>query len=291
MAAIVSIDGALSRPDDAAIPVLDRGFLYGDSAFEVLRTYGGRPFAMREHLLRLESSCAKIGIPTVDLALVQREIAHTLVASGNDESYVRVIITRGVTAIGLAVAEEVRPRRVIVVLPLSPQPPSVYADGIAVTTSAGVRALDGSNASGAKASNYLPNILALESARARGASEAISVGPGGEILEGTTSNVFVVKNGRIRTPPLVVGILGGITRSVLFDAADAERLVLEEKMLYPNDLYRADEAFITSTLREVVPVVRADGIPIGDGKPGPITRRLHTAFQARVVFMLEDERG
>jgi branched-chain amino acid aminotransferase len=290
MTAIVSIDGHLSAPGDAAIPVLDRGFLYGDSAFEVLRTYGGKPFAMREHLLRLEASCAKIGIPTIDLALIEREIMTALDAAKNDESYVRIIITRGVTAIGLAVTEEVRCRRVIIALPLSPQPPSHYTDGIAVTTSAGVRALDGSNAAGAKASNYLPNILALESARARGAYEAISVGPGGEILEGTTSNLFIVKNGRVRTPPLVVGILGGITRAVVFDAANAESLVLEEKLLFPNDLYRADEAFITSTLREVVPVVRADGITLGDGKPGPITRRLHAAFQTRVVFMLEDAR-
>lgn len=290
MPAVVSIDGVLAAPEASAIPVLDRGFLYGDSAFEVLRTYGKRPFAMGPHLARLELSCAKIGIPAPDLDRVRAEIATALSAGDNEESYVRVVITRGITAIGLAVAEEVRARRVIVVLPLAPQPEGVYENGIEVTTTAIARSLDGTGAAGAKASNYLPNILSLESARRTGASEAISVGSNGELLEGTTSNLFLVKEGRVSTPPLGVGILEGITRRVVMEAARAEGIDAAERLLFPPALYGADEAFITSTLREMIPVVRADGVPIGTGRPGPMTLALHQAFRRRVAELLDAER-
>ncbi len=291
MPTVISIDSVLTDPDAAAVPVLDRGFLYGDSAFEVLRTYGGQPFEMRAHLARLSWSCERIGIPPVDERTVQRDIVEALAAADNDESYVRVIITRGITAIGLAVGQEVRPRRVIVVLPLAAQPREAYERGVEVATVAIARSLDGTGAAGAKASNYLPNILSLESARARGAYEAISVASGGELLEGSTSNLFVVKGGRIATPPLTVGILGGITRRVVMEAARAEGLPLDERLLFPPDLYGADEAFITSTLREVVPVVRADGALLGSGAPGPITQRLHAAFGRTRDALLARERA
>lgn len=278
MPTVISIDGVLTDPDTAAVPVLDRGFLYGDSAFEVLRTYGGRPFEMRAHLARLSWSCERIGIPPVDERGLERDIAAALAEAKNDESYVRVIVTRGITAIGLAVGHEVRTRPVIVVLPLAGQPRELYEQGVEVATVAISRSLDGTGAAGAKASNYLPNILSLEIARARGAYEAINVASGGELLEGSTSNLFVVKGGCVFTPPLSVGILGGITRRVVMEAAKEEGIELVERLLFPPDLYGADEAFITSTLREVIPVVRADGVVLGSGAPGPITKRLHAAF-------------
>lgn len=291
MPTVISIDSVLTDPETAAVPVLDRGFLYGDSAFEVLRTYGGQPFEMRAHLARLSWSCERIGIPPVDERSLERDIVAALAAAENDESYVRVIITRGVTAIGLAVGHEVRPRRVIVVLPLAPQPADVYERGVEVATVAIARSLDGTGAAGAKASNYLPNILSLESARARGAYEAISVASGGELLEGSTSNLFLVKGGRVATPPLSMGILGGITRRVVMEAARDEALPLDERLLFPPDLYGADEAFITSTLREVIPVVRADGALLGSGAPGPVTKRLHAAFGRTRDALLARERG
>lgn len=288
---MISIDGVVIDPEAAAIPVLDRGFLYGDSAFEVLRTYGGQPFEMSAHLARLSWSCERIGIPPASEATLKSEIEAALRAAENDESYVRVIVTRGVTAIGLAVGESVRPRRVIVVLPLAPRDPALDREGVEVATVAIARALDGTGAAGAKASNYLPNILALEAARARGAYEAISVASGGEILEGSTSNLFVVKDGVVLTPPLSVGILGGITRRVVMRAAAEDGVEVRERLLFPPDLYRADEAFITSTLREVVGVARADGVVIGSGAPGPLTRRLHAAFRRTAAALLAEERG
>lgn len=278
MPTAISIDGALIDPDQAAVPVMDRGFLYGDSAFEVTRTYGGQPFELGAHLARLAWSCERIGIPPLESSVLRADVLAALAAAGNDESYVRVIVTRGVTAIGLGTGGEVRPRRVVVALPLTPQPRELYERGVEVRTVTMARALDGSGAAGAKASNYLPNILALESARAHGAYEAISLGAGGEVLEGSTSNLFVVTGGRVRTPRLSLGILSGITRGVVMRAAAEEGIPLEEALLFPPDLYRAEEAFITSSLREMIPVVRADGVAIGDGTPGALTARLFAAF-------------
>lgn len=291
MSALICIDGVSTPPETASIPVLDRGFLYGDSAFEVLRTYDGQLFAADRHLDRLLDSCARLGIPPVDLDVVRGEIDRTLAAAANAESYVRVVVTRGITAMGLSHDGDVQPRRVVVVLPLPEQPAHLYAEGAALATVTTARALDGTGAAGAKASNYLPNILALAQAKERGAYEAISVAAGGELLEGSTSNLFLVKDGALLTPPLDVGILDGITRQVVIEAARGDGLEVRERLLFPPDLYRADEAFITSTLREVIPMVRADGVPIGDGRPGPITRRAHAAFRARVRALLAAERA
>ena len=292
MGTSVSIDGVLVDPSEASVPVMDRGFLYGDSAFEVTRTYGGQPFAMNAHLARLRRSCEHLGIAlTVDDATLRADVAAALEAAGNEESYVRVIITRGVTAIGLGVGRGETARRLLVVLPLPPQPPELYAEGVELATVTTARALDGTGASGAKASNYLPNILSLASARARGGYEALSVGPGGEILEGATSNVFVVHGVVVWTPPIAVGILEGITRALVLEAAAEEGITVEERLFFPPDLYGAEEAFITSSLREVVPVVRADGVTLGDGRPGALTKRLHAAFRRRADAILATERA
>ena len=283
----ISIDGVEVDAGAASVPVLDRGFLYGDSAFEVLRTYGGVPFAVGPHIRRLRESCGRLGIPlAVDDETLAREVDATLEAANNPESYVRLIVTRGVTAIGLRPSGQLRARRVIVCLPLPEQPADLYTAGRAVATVTGARALDGTGAAGAKASNYLPNILALETAQARGAYEAISVAAGGEVLEGSTSNLFVVRGGALSTPPLVMGILGGITRRVVIDAAADLGVPFSERLLFASELYRVDEAFITSSLREVVPVTAVDGVLLGDGTPGRLTRRLHAAFSSRVHAML-----
>lgn len=288
----VLVDGVLVDPVAPSIPVMDRGFLYGDSVFEVTRTYDGQPFAVRAHLDRLRLSCARLGISLeVDDATLRAEMDLGLRSAGHEESYMRLMVTRGVTPIGLHLGHDVASRRVVVVLPLSPQPAAIYEDGVELATVTSARALDGSCAAGAKASNYLPNILSLAAAQARGGYEALSVGPSGEILEGATSNVFLVKNGVVRTPPLSMGVLGGITRQLVMQGAGDDGIEVREELLFPSDLYGADEACITSSLREVVPVVRADGVALGDGRPGAVVRRLHAAFQRRAQATLEAERG
>ncbi len=276
----VCIDGALFEEKDAKISVFDRGFLYGDSVFEVMRTYGGRCFAEQEHLDRLARSAERVLIPLpVPLATLRDEIARTLAAAANEESYVRVVVTRGQGPLSLDPTKARDPLRVVIVSPLPFPPAELYANGIAVVLVQSARPTDQTRAAGAKASNYLANLLAADEARKKGGQEAILTDASGEVLEGSTSNIFVVRGGEVRTPPLELGILAGITRAAIMKAAARIGVSVREDSLFPSDLYEADEVFLTSSIREVAPVVRVDGRPVGDGRPGPMTKRLHGAFR------------
>ena len=278
-----SIDGSLVGTAEARVSVYDRGFLYGDAVFEVLRTYGGVPFALDEHLARLQRSAERVFITLpVDDATLRREVEHALAAASNDESYVRIVVTRGTGPLSLDPDTAVRPLRVVLVEPVNPPSRDVYAGGIAVLLVHARRAVDGTAAEGAKVSNYLANLLALRQARERGAQEALVVDAHGHVVEGASSNVFVVRAGHVATPPESAGILAGITRSCILEAARELRVPVEERDLAVADVLGADEAFVTSSIREVLPVVVADGRPIGTGLPGPITRALHRRFRERV---------
>jgi branched-chain amino acid aminotransferase len=280
----VCIDGSIHDERDARVSVFDRGFLYGDSVFEVMRTYHGVPFARDEHLTRLRASAEKILIPVpVSDDVLREEIARTLAAARNEESYVRVIVTRGTGPLNYDPTTAKDPLRVIIVKQLDPQPASLYADGVSVVCIRAARPVESGRAVGTKASNYLANLLAVHDARERGGYEAILLGAGGEVLEGASSNVFAVSKGVVRTPRLESGILAGITRATVIAAARVAGIELVETALFPRDLYDADEAFITSSLREVVPVVRVDAEAVGDGRPGAVTCRLHEAFRAEVA--------
>lgn len=276
----VSIDGEIFDEPEAKVSVFDRGFLYGDSVFEVMRTYGGECFAEREHLERLARSAERVLIPLpVTLEELRDEIAGTLSAAGNDESYVRVVVTRGQGPLSLDPTKARDPLRVVIVSPLPVPPAELYTEGLAVVLVQSARPTDQTRAAGAKASNYLANLLAADEARRKGGQEAILTDASGEVLEGSTSNVFVVHGGAVRTPPLELGILAGITRAHVMGAAARVGVSMREDSLFPSDLYDADEVFLTSSIREVAPVVRVDGRPVGDGRPGPITKRLHGAFR------------
>jgi branched-chain amino acid aminotransferase len=281
MSRIVSIDGALSPPGEAKVSVYDRGFLYGDSIFETVRTYGGEPFALAEHMARLERSAARVGIAmplsATDFGM---EIRLAVRAARNPESYARAMLTRGSGPVGLDPALAGAPLRVILVEPLVLLPTAFYRDGIAVVTVRTERAADAAQG-GAKVGNYLASLLALKEAKARGAQEALILDGAGRVVEGTTSNVFVVRGGEITTPPEQAGILLGITRAHLIEVAAELGRPLRLAELTVADLTSADEVFISSSLREVVPVVRVDDRPVAGGKPGPVTRALHAAFRAR----------
>jgi branched-chain amino acid aminotransferase len=186
---VVSKDGVLLRPEDAVVSVYDRGFLYGDSVFETIRTYGGRPFALEEHLGRLTRSAERVGIvPPVDEATFAREIALALAAVENAESTVRVMLTRGTGPLGLDPNLALTPLRVMLIEPLVPLPAALYREGVAVITHRTERAAD--DAPGAKVGNYLGGLLALRAAKAVGAHEAILLDARGGVIEGTTSNLF-----------------------------------------------------------------------------------------------------
>jgi branched-chain amino acid aminotransferase len=274
-----SIDGVLHAPEEARVSVYDRGFLYGDSVFETIRTYGGEPFALGEHLARLGRSALKIGfelpISATDLAL---EVRRAVRAARNDESYVRVTVTRGSGPLGLDPALARAPLRVILVEPLAPPPAALYREGARAVTTRVDRPADA--APGAKVGNYLASLLALQAARAQGAHEAILLDARGHVLEGATSNVFFVHEGELITAPEDAGILAGITRAQVIELA--EELGIPVRLVAFAPTLPAQEAFLTSSLRELVPLAQVDDRRVGDGLPGPVTRALHTAFRRRV---------
>jgi branched-chain amino acid aminotransferase len=280
MGVFASINGSVGPPEEARISVLDNGFTFGDSVYETLRTYGGRPFALGRHLARLRSSAARLGIaiPQPD-DLLARWLDEVLAGGANPESYIRFIVSRGVGDISYRFERVQGPTVVMVVKPYEPLPEAYFREGVAVAIS-GVRrnspqALDPA----IKSCNLLNNVLAVREAQGRGALEAIMLNERGELAEGASSNLFVVRAGTLLTPPLSAGILAGITRQVILDLAPTLGVTAREETLRVPDLLGADEAFVTSTLKEAAPIRCVDDRPVGTGRPGPVSLRLLAAFR------------
>lgn len=279
---VVDIDGALQPAREAKISVFDRGFLYGDSAFEVVRTYGHVPFRGREHLERLARSCARLQMALpVSISELETRVARAVAASGQPECWVRIVVTRGAGPIGMDLSPELKPSVLVFALALKVPSEQLYRDGIAVGLVHTIRTVDGTKAAGAKTSNYLASMLALDEVKQRGCQEAIILGAQGEVVEGATSNVFAVHRGALVTPPISAGILEGITRGTVMELAAQRSIACQERELWPADLQSADEVFITSSIREVLAVTSVDGALVGDGRPGPLTQLLLAAYRAR----------
>ena len=306
MGFFASINGEIVPLEEARIPVLDNGFLFGDSVYEVLRTYGGRPFESGRHFRRMRASAARLGIaiPVSDDELLGG-IRALLARAGDVESYVRIVVTRGVgdssydsaakdtlptgarvlgqgsrPQAGSGPREIAGPTVVMIQKELSRPPESHYSEGVRVCVVDVRRNHPRSLDPAIKSSNLLNNILALREARARGAEEPVLTNLEGLVAEGASTNVFVVKYGALLTPPLSTGILGGITREVLLELAESLQIPGRETALERSDLVGADEAFLSSTTREVRPIRQVDETPIGEGHPGPVTRRILEAFRA-----------
>jgi len=277
----VNIDGEVfNDPSEARIPVLDRGFLYGDSIYEVLRTYRGVLFAVEEHFERMDRSASALAL-TIPLSredLLLR-INDTMKAAGNTESYVRIIITRGAGEIGLDPGLADRPRVIILAKELTLPPSWRSGQGISVKITGIRRNYVGALNPAIKSGNYLNNILAMAEARAAGEDDAIMLDFKGRVTEGTTSNVFAVIDSKLCTPPLEVGILEGVTRKLLVKLSRNHGIEVDEKHISAEDLKRAEEIFFASTLKEVLPIVRLDGKTVGSGKPGSVTLKLTEWFE------------
>ncbi len=277
------IDGRLVAERAATVSVFDRGFLYGDSVFETVRTYAGTPFMLEEHLRRLEWSAERVLIQLpVSLETLQVEVQAAVAAAGNPESYVRVMVTRGQGAMGLDPVNAEHPLRVILVDELKPPAVGDYERGIAVVTYQTQRFGDQTTAAGAKVANYLVAVLAMREARAHGAQEALLTDHTGCIVEGSTSNVFAVKRGRLITPPESAGILPGITRGLVLRAARELEIPVDYELLDRGTIDQVDELFICSSIRELLPVVTVDGRPIGIGSPGPLSLGLLEKFRENI---------
>lgn len=278
------IDGNLLEPEQATVSVFDRGFLYGDSVFETIRTYGGAPFEIDQHLERLAWSAGRVFIPLpVPLDVLQGEVRIAVTAAQNPESYIRVMVTRGRGAMGLDPSTTEHSVRVIIVDRLAPPSPVDYTRGIGTITFKTQRFGDATEAAGAKVANYLVAVLAMREARAAGASEALITDHTGRIVEGSTSNVFAVHAGELITPPESAGILPGITRRRVLEAALDLGVAIRYRAFDQASICDHDELFVSSSIRELLPVVRVDGRPVGEGVPGPLTRALLEKFRENVA--------
>lgn len=277
----VHIDGAVRLPEEAKVSVFDRGFLYGDSVYETIGTAYGRLFAAKDHLDRLERSATRIGMRVPPRAEIERAIVDTMAAANNPESRVRVILTRGEGKLDLDPASASDTRLVVMVFPLGAPTPEMFEKGVTVAIVSVARNSPRAIDPAVKSGNYLNNVLALGEARRRShAYEAILCAADGTVAEGSTSNIFAVVGGEVRTPPAEVGILDGITRAKVFDLCRENAIPLAERRFSPDELRAADETFITSATRGVLPVTTIDERPVGDGRPGPVTRKLMVLYDA-----------
>lgn len=279
----LSTAGRPLDPKDATISVFDRGFLYGDSVYETLRTARGKCVEEQRHLARLRQSAAGIGleVPFSDDD-IRDAIEQTLRASENPESSVRVVVSRGTSALTIDPRESTTPLLVVYVSPLKRPPESLYTHGISARVvdvrKISQRSLDPT----LKTGNYLNNIQALRQAQAGDAQDAIMCNYEGAIAEGATSNVFLVADGQLRTPCLATGVLNGITRTVICELAAELGYTVVEATIWPDELRAADEVFLTSSVRGCAPVTEIDGAPVSDGKVGPVTKKLWARYRQHI---------
>jgi branched-chain amino acid aminotransferase len=282
MAATVNVNGRITGEREAVISVFDHGFLYGEGVYETMRTYNGRPFLYDRHLRRLRRSAAMISleVPFTDDELSIAIDATTAGASlGDAEAYIRVLVTRGIGELTYDPKATPAASFVIIVKPL-PQPEArLYDAGVRVVIVDVVRNHPGSVNPMIKSNNLMNSALAMQAAIKQGAFEGIMRNYRGELSECTTANLFVVKKGAVLTPPLEAGILPGITREFVFEVGATIGVAVREATLRDDDVYGADEAFLTSTTREILPITTAGDRSIGDGAPGPITRQLLAGYR------------
>jgi branched-chain amino acid aminotransferase len=279
----VYVNGTIARAEDASIPVYDHGFLYGEGVYETLRTYNRVPFLYDRHLRRLRASAGylQLDVPFSDESLATW-IGDTMVAAGDmEEAYIRVLLTRGVGELTYDIAATPVPSLVIVVKPLEEPPARVFTDGIKVALVPILRNHPGSVNPIIKSNNLLNNALAMQEAYRRGADEGLMCNYRGELSECSQANFFIVREGVALTPETDAGLLEGLTRSFLFEVGQDVGIQVRSQTLFPKDLEDADEAFITSTTRELSPVTRIDDRVIGNGKPGPLTLKLLEGYRKR----------
>ena len=296
MSAMVNVNGRLFDGERAVISVFDHGFLYGEGVYETLRTYHGEPFLFDRHMRRLRASAGMLSLEVPPLnGEIERRLRETMQAAGLGsgtgpgssgtfhEAYLRILVTRGIGELTYDPRACGEPTIVIIAKEQVDPPREAYERGVTVALVGIVRNHPGSVNPIIKSNNLLNNALAMQEAFKRGAFEGVMRNYRGELAECTTANIFVVKDGAALTPPLDAGLLAGITREFLFDIGGDVGVRVAERVLRDEDLFGADEAFLTSTTREIVPIVKVDGRVIGTGRPGPVTLKLLDAFRQRAL--------
>jgi branched-chain amino acid aminotransferase len=294
MSAMVNVNGRITDREHAVISVFDHGFLYGEGVYETLRTYNGEPFLFDRHMRRLRASAGMLSLEVpLTNAEIDRRVRDTMSAAGLDrnarlasdedmgETYVRILVTRGVGELTYDPRACLEPTVVIIAKRQVDPPPEAYERGVKVVLVGIMRNHPGSVNPIIKSNNLLNNALAMQEAVKRGAFEGVMRNYRGELAECTTANIFVVKSGAALTPPLDSGLLAGITREFLFEVGVEHGIPVREQVLRDGDLFGADEAFLTSTTRELVPITQVDDQPIGNGSPGPVTKALLAAYRQK----------
>jgi branched-chain amino acid aminotransferase len=270
---------------EAVVSVFDHGFLYGDGVYETIRSYGPRIFMRDEHLSRLFRSAAEIGlampIPVKNWGdILQEAMIRNEVGTDLQDAYLRITVSRGAGDVGLDPALCSSPTVVVMAKPLVPPASHLYETGVNVIVASTKRNLPSALPPQIKSTNFLNNIQAKREAIAAGAFDSILLNWEQHLTECTISNVFFVMNGTLRTPALECGLLDGITRSIVIRLAGKLNMHVEEGRYTVDQLYRADECFLTNTSMEIMPVTSVDRRPVGNGKPGPLTLKVREQFAA-----------
>ena len=289
MAATVNVNGRVSDQEHAVISIFDHGFLYGEGVYETLRTYNGQPFLFDRHVRRLRKSADMLALavpltdPQIDARFRETMRTAGLGDSPGREAYIRILVTRGIGELTYDPAATPTPSIVVIVKPHVDPPREVFERGVTVALVPIVRNHPGSVNPLIKSNNLLNNALAMQEAFRRGGFEGVMRNYKGELAECTQSNLFIVKNGAAITPPIDAGLLPGITRAFLFEVGAEAGIPVREAVLHDEDLFGADESFLTSTTREVVPIVRVDDWKIGTGTPGPVRQALHDGYRRKAA--------
>ncbi|MFN4227449.1 MAG: branched-chain-amino-acid transaminase [Candidatus Ratteibacteria bacterium] len=277
---LIYLDGKFVDEKDAKISVFDHGLLYGDGVFEGLRSYNGKIFKLDEHINRLYKSAKAIFLEIpMGIEELKKTVIETVRKNNLKDSYIRVVVTRGVGDLGLDPRKCKKPTIFIIASKIQLYPESFYEKGIDVITVATRRNFNESLNPAIKSLNYLNNILAKIEANNAGATEGLILNQFGYVSECTGENIFIVKGNDLITPPISAGVLEGITRKVVMDIGENIGLKIKEEDITRYDIYTSDECFLTGTAAEIVPVVVVDKRIIGNGKPGKITLKIREEFR------------
>jgi branched-chain amino acid aminotransferase len=280
----ININGVITPPGEARIAVLDHGLLFGDSVYETLRTYEGKPFLFSRHFARLEHSARAIELklPWTKSKTLE-EVRATLIPG---ECRIRVVITRGVGDVEADIETCTDPAVIIIVVPLIPVPERVYQQGVDVVISTVRRS---TRFADIKTGSLIHQVLARREAKLKHAYEAILLTADDKLSDGITSNIYMIRDGKLLTPSRDAGIVDGITRGVVLELARDMGLHVAEGLFETNEIHRAQEMFLTSSTREVVPIARVDGKLVGSGKPGPVTLMLLRGYRAAIQKLAAED--
>jgi branched-chain amino acid aminotransferase len=275
----IYINGKYYDKPDAKISVYDHGLLYGNGVFEGIRIYNGKAFKLKEHVVRLFESARtiKLEIPLTPEQMTNA-INDTIAINHKKDGYIRPIVTRGAGTLGLDPRKCADPQVIVIVDDITMYPPELYENGMEIATVSTIRNHPNAVNPRVKSLNYLNNILAKLEGIQAGCLESLMLNHKGEIAECSGDNIFLVKHGVLRTPPIDAGILEGITRNTVIELAKDAGIHVEEIALTRHDVFTADECFLTGTAAEIIPVTKCDARVIGVGRPGAVTKQLREAF-------------